>query len=37
MHAEPLLGQIALQQIAQTQIVVDYQDFRLGISHRTVS
>jgi len=39
MHAEPLLGQIALQQVAQAQIVVDNKDFRLrsvigGVSYR---
>ena len=37
VHREPLLGEIALQQVAQPQIVVDDQDSCLGIGHRPVS
>src|SRR5439155_878437 len=36
VHAEPLLGQIALQQVAQAQIVVDHQNSCLGLAHRRI-
>ena len=32
-HLEALLGEIARQQIAQPQVIVDHQDFRLALVH----
>ena len=37
LDLKPLFGQVANQQIAQSRIVIDYQNFRVDLFHRVSS